>query len=265
MYRTRDFVLVLTSVAFLLTAIGVTVSSRARDGGQQNAELKPAAGQSTEYSAVIENSHTFSRAEKLQSMRDKIAASGQLSIIAPGPIEASEELADTASSTPASELTDEVQLCPGYAVSNVAWSPIGVQIEEAEGIRLVYRSKESPSTAAEVTTSNNLSANAISQREPLAQLPIRNFPAARSSCIQTDIVGIATDGSLIRNNEVSLYGIFSSNTLVGWALDGFPIYGSAASTGDTCGGVTASDGYRYQISSQRDTIINCFSASPIRL
>ena len=59
------------------------------------------------------------------------------------------------------------------------------------------------------------------------QLPVRNIPSGGTTCISTDVIGIATDGSLIRNNEAGVYGIFGANTLVGWALDGFPIYGSS--------------------------------------
>ena len=73
-------------------------------------------------------------------MREKIADSKQLSIAAPEPEEMLEELpaSNTASSSEVVVAT-EVQLCPGYAASSVSWSPVGLQIEEVEGARLVYK------------------------------------------------------------------------------------------------------------------------------
>jgi hypothetical protein len=78
-------------------------------------------------------------------------------------------------------------------------------------------------------------------------------------------VGVAKDGSLIRNNEARLYGIFGEQTLVGYALDGFPIYGISESVVDACGGVSVAGQYRYQLSVERENIINCFAAKPIAL
>jgi hypothetical protein len=71
---------------------------------------------------------------------------------------------------------------------------------------------------------------------------------------------------LIRNDEVNLYGLFSANTVVGYALDGFPIYGAAADrTTDQCGGAVGDSGYGYMINSERDFIVACFRARPVEL
>ena len=263
MIRTRDLFLVLTAIAFLCMAIGVTVFSKLQNTDSVGTDLQPAVVHSGEYGAEVATAENFSRAQKLQTMRDKIAASEQLSITAPEPEEILEELpATTTASSSEVAVTTEVQLCPGYAASSVNWSPVGIQIEEVEGARLVY--KEQVVTES-VGTGTSTETQTATVRDILVQLPVRNFPAAAASCISSDVIGIATDGSLIRNNEAGVYGIFGSNTLVGWALDGFPIYGSSAAAGDACGGVMAAEGYRYQISAQRDTIIHCFSATPIRL
>jgi hypothetical protein len=147
----------------------------------------------------------------------------------------------------------------------VNWSPTGIKIEEAEGARLVYRPVEASAPVTQNAGSTSAPILIQPQRNILAQLPVRTFPAANTSCIASDVIGIANDGSLIRNNEAGVYGIFNSSTLVGYALDGFPIYGSSSEAGDTCGGIMAAEGYRYQISPQRDTILHCYSAAPIRL
>jgi hypothetical protein len=265
MFRTRDFILVLTTVAFLVLAIGATVFTQWQTAAEQKTQLQPAVIQDGEYSAVTFNSHEFSRAEKLQEMRKKIAASSQLSITAPNPVEMTQEATTSTSTAASQELVSGLQLCPGYTASNVNWSPVGAQIEEAEGARLVYKTREESPVVIQNTGATTSPAIMPPQRVVLAQLPVRTVPAVNPVCIPFDVIGIANDGSLIRNNEAGVYGIFNSSTLVGYALDGFPIYGSAAEVGDTCGGIMAAEGYRYQISLQRETIINCYAATPIRL
>jgi hypothetical protein len=97
------------------------------------------------------------------------------------------------------------------------------------------------------------------------QLPTRTTPSTNPTCLASDVIGIATDGSLIRNNEVGLYGIFGADTLIGYALDGFPIYGAGVGAVDACGGVVVSGVYRYQIQLKNETIINCFAGTPVSL
>jgi len=265
MFRTRDFILVLTAVSFLVMAIGVTVFTQWQTTEVQKTQLQPAITQDGEYPVVTVNSQDFSRAEKLQEMRDKIAASGQLSITAPEPVDVIEEVLASTSPVEVEQFENRLQLCPGFGAANVNWSPIGVQLEEAEGARLVFRMSAESELVMSSSSSSSSSAVMPPQRDILTQLPMRNVPSGGTFCIPTDVIGIATDGSLIRNNEVALYGIFTSSTLVGYALDGFPIYGSSPQVGDICGGVMTSEGYRYQISPQRETILNCYSAAPIRL
>lgn len=266
MFRTRDFVLVLASVGFLLMAIGVTVFTQQQSAAEQNTGLQPAAVGDGEYTAVSVNPHEFSRSQKLQQMQEQIAASSELSITAPVPVEVLAEVtASTASATPAVR-AEGVQLCPGYTERVRDWSPIGIEITEVEGARLVYKmSAEVALPAEQGTSSAGVTTPIQSQREVIAQLPVRNVPVAQPSCIPADVIGIANDGSLMRNTEAGVYGIFTSTTLVGYALDGFPIYGASADVGDACGGVMTSEGYRYQISPERDNIINCYSAPPISL
>jgi len=246
-------------------AIGITVFSQGQSADTQRVELRPAVVQEGEYSAVTVNSNEFSRAQLLQQMRDKIAASSQLSITAPEPVEMIAEVTASTSTTTPGELARGPQLCPGYAAAYVNWSPAGIKIEEAEGARLVYKTREASAPTPQNTSSTSAPALIQPQRDVLAQLPVRTVPAASTFCIASDVIGIANDGSLIRNNETGVYGIFNSSTLVGYALDGFPIYGSSSEAVDTCGGIMAAEGYRYQISSQRDTILHCYSAAPIRL
>ena len=104
------------------------------------------------------------------------------------------------------------------------------------------------------------------ETEVVIQLPLRSVPLGTASCLPTDVVGIAKDGSLIRNSEVTLYAVFGADTLIGYALDGFPIYGARSGVAlDECGGTGAIGQYRYYLEAERGYILNCFASEPISI
>ena len=70
------------------------------------------------------------------------------------------------------------------------------------------------------------------------------------------------DGSLIFNSDAILYRSYGSETLIGYALDGFPIYGPTSAEKDACGGYDAPTGYRYAISADTNTVLECFMGTP---
>jgi hypothetical protein len=256
MFRTRDFILVLSTVVFLLVAIGVTLSAR---GGYSllDLSLKTTSNEETSYPAVVYSPETQSREDRLASMRSKIAAGGELSLSAP------ELVIDEAALNNDSEVvvvdSGETALvglkqCSNYSAYSGAWSPQGVQFTVVEGARLVYRENQVSGT----TTSET--------RDVLLQLPMYSIPAKnKTNCIPSDVIGIAQDGSLIRNSEAGMYQVFNDNTLIGYALDGFPIYGASQVATDVCGGAIVSGQYHYFLSKQRDTVLNCFAATPTAL
>src|SRR5690606_28864850 len=122
-----------------------------------------------------------------------------------------------------------------------------------EGARVLYR-EVSGDIDSDISSSTIL------------QLPINSFPSDVKTCLNNDIVGIALEGSLMRNAEDKIYKIFGSETLLGYALDGFPIYGLDDSlVADSGGGASVSGAYRYYLNSSRSGLIGCFSGSPISL
>jgi hypothetical protein len=91
----------------------------------------------------------------------------------------------------------------------------------------------------------------------------RAFPvkSQTSQCVPGSIVGIAQSGQPIVNNALG-YTERTSESLIGYARDGFPIYGFYEGVVDSCGGYQHPTGYRYTLSEGRSTVLNCFMSVP---
>lgn len=258
MFRTRDYTLMLSAIVFLLVGIVTTTVSQGGFGvfSGQEAAVFVATNENDTYSAVLEEAD-MSREDRVTALRKKIAALGNLGAVAV------EEAAPTESPVPEAPETTSGHVtenrCGSYSSAGVAWNSAGVKLEEVEGARLVYRETKTVATASSSASST------LPSRQILAQLPVRSIPSASQSCISNIVIGISKNGSLIRNTDVAGYGSFGGDTLVGYALDGFPIYGAADKKTDICGGLMENGQYRYQISSSRETIITCYAGSPISL
>ena len=175
-----------------------------------------------------------------------------------------EETTTSATDTEPEPSTVGEQRCQQYTQFAGVWPTTSLQFDVVEGSRIVFTEDETESNMATTASSSNMLVLEPT-RTVYLQLPIRSIPSPATSCVQSDVVGVAQDGSLIRNNEAGLYGVFGADTLVGYALDGFPIYGSSGASTDSCGGMVVAGQYRYQLSPSRDVILNCFSAAPARL
>lgn len=254
MFRTRDFLLVFGAVVFLLVAIGTTIVSKQVGTREQSAAIEFSAVPDQSYVAELPSDKTFSRSERVAEMRRKIAEAGNIAVAAPETAEdevvasavETEVLADT------TVVATRLQQCPNYAAYTGVWSPQGITILTSEGARVVYK------TVPSVVPGTEMSKQVVLQ---LPLYPIQTTP----TCLLNDVVGIAQDGSLIRNHEVGLYGVFGEQTLIGYALDGFSIYGTSGQSTDACGGTVVAGEYRYYLSDTRETVLNCFSATPVNL
>ncbi|MBY0310345.1 hypothetical protein K2Q16_04345 [Patescibacteria group bacterium] len=268
MIRTRDFFLFALTVLFLVVGISATiVQDLSLPSGQTGMVLlsmpdelpSPVEG----HEAVVVSAPEPDRPSLLASMKAKVAALGGVVVasVTPDPVQSTaggeEEVA---------EVEDAPLLCAGY--EDVVWAGFaGAQFKEVEGARIVYREGVSvvPVTPTDMST-GTIALPPVSTDSILAQLPLRTSPFPSPACLPQDVVGIATDGSLIRNNEVALYTVFGSETLVGYALDGFPIYGvNAYAKTDACGGIMVGGMYRYFLSTEREHILHCFSGAPVSL
>jgi len=259
-FRTKDFLLFLITVAFLLVGITATVQSDiAKRSATSSLPALVVFSEEMTYEAVLPEAVAIDRPSRLASLRNKIAA-----LVLDTPIEAEvtvlpEEIVKEEVVVPGAILH-----CPRYTTIAPAWVATGLRFEVVEGARLVYREVAALPVVSENASGTSQAALA-SNHEIVLQLPLRSAPLLTKTCIATDVVGIALDGSLIRNNEHTLYQVFGADSLIGYALDGFPIYGVRSQPTDVCGGSSVSGEYRYYLSTEREGVLGCFGGEPVSL
>lgn len=116
-------------------------------------------------------------------------------------------------------------------------------------------------TSAQQTGTTSASSS-VPQNQALISLPLYPYPSQKPMCVPSEAVGVTLAGSLILNSQVSLYRGYGPEYLIGYARDGYPIYGFYQGAVDSCGGYTADTGYRYTVSPDRNYIVGCFKATP---
>ena len=254
MPRTRDYTLILGTIGVLIVAITAIIalglSSRFSQAGAVFLSVEANAATHAEIISTARPSFE----DRIAALKEKISALRDDAIeAAPQP----QETPIPESAVVATGDTPKENRCGNYHNGGAGWGSAGLHISEIEGARIIYRDVAiDPSASTTFETA---------PRDIVLQLPVHSLPSGGQHCIATDVIGVATDGSLIRNTEVSAYKIFGADTLIGYALDGFPIYGTSIGVTDVCGGKIIGGQYRYQLSSGRDTIINCYASTPIAI
>ncbi len=268
MLRTRDFALVLVIIAFIVVAIVATAGRQSQSASSPAGVVKSMVptgiASQDETTAVIYSPETPTREERQDSMRAKVADwLSQHSVTLPVPeklledIDLETELAEADNTNESEEgalgmVARGVQNCVNKTTFTGLWNAKNIVITEAPSVRLVQEER-----AVFGSTSTILAT--------MLQLPLRPAVQEDPVCLMSDVVGIAQDGSLIRNTEAPLYAIFGEETLIGYALDGVPIYGLANRSTNMCGAAFVGGELRYYLSAERDLVINCFSAKPVLL
>ena len=249
-------------IAVLLFAIGAVLYVGLDINFSQGAAVFVATEEGNEeQTATVPSDESDSKIDRQNDLSKKIAKLGNTIIAAATPeetVEPTPQEEESAGDTLATAPDEENEhRCGNYHNGGAGWSASGLRIDEVEGGRLIYRE-----VAGEPLASTS---EPVVTKDIVLQLPIRSTRLANNSCISTDVIGIAKDGSLIRNTEASVYQVFGPDTLVGYALDGFPIYGASSLSTDECGGTLVNGQYRYQISTARDRIINCYAGAPVTI
>jgi len=245
--NTRNFSLYLLLLSFVVVGISLTALSKLEVNNQVGTVLLGVSYPLNEYEVVSQTTPPLDRAARLAVLREKIAALPPLL-----PSSSSTEVAEEAA--PLEEVTNPnptLTLCPGYRSIAENWPPGTVAFAMIEGARVLQSAVADPLNPL------------LEIKQVYLQLPVQTSAETIVSCVPYDAVGVALDGSLIRNNERDLYAVFGAETLIGYALDGFPIYGLSTGKTDECGGVVTEGQYRYTLSSDRETVLYCFSGNPI--
>lgn len=253
MVRTRDFLLYMLVVVFLVMAIVATLGYREANHAAvaESVSLTPG----VETGEVISASETLDRMATIQRLQSKLAAGEGIIASAP-PVFTSvdESVATSASSTLVTTgIVAEALVC---ATSNEsllrAWPTSGVVVTEMEGARLAQY-------VARIETLAGTSTETVVSTTTLLVLPIAVQFSQSQQCV-SDIVGISPNGTLLLN-DARLYANAAPNKLLGYAFDGFPIYGPASEsvTLDNCGGLDTGFAYQYHVRPGEPTLLGCFS------
>lgn len=251
MLKTRDLFLFVVSLIFLGLLITATIWWQAAHQTVVHTTTPNFTNKESVVSASSVPQQPMDRAALIASFKEKIAA--DTSTIVPQPSVPDTSVAPTEPTSPSNQAT--IKHCTGAddTLSRVAkWPLSGVSFKVVEGARLVQYS--APPTNA--TTSSALVTTT------LLQLPAEPTPAATPHCVPSAIVGVSTNGYLLYNTDVRPYRTATADTLVGYARDGYPIYGPYDGPVDQCGGYQTPSGYRYSLSPNRNYMIGCFTGTP---
>jgi hypothetical protein len=262
MIRTRDLVIFVVILLFLLLCIAVTLVRDIQftsqglvfDIGMQDEE--------TAFTATGDKKE-INREDIITRLRNALAQNDSAVEVSPSV----EETVDTASedSDDAEEENDAATgalMCGGDDAESLArsWPLSGVSFVTQESLRSVVHTDASSPVAQTSASSTAVAAPAV--QKTLIVLPLTAYAAASPSCLPSEVVGITTTGSLMYNNEASFYKGYGAEYLIGYARDGFPIYGYYQGEVDACGGYAHASGYRYTVSPDRDYLIGCYKATP---
>lgn len=158
------------------------------------------------------------------------------------------------------EKNTEVQYCSTYDdTQNVvrSWPLNGIAVVASASAREVVHAQ-----VQQAAQSASSTATSTQTTRTLLKMPLLPIADGNEYCIPGEVVGVTTSGSLMYNKEVAFYRGYGPEYLIGYARDGFPIYGYYEGAVDACGGYVHPSGYRYSITNSRDYVLGCYSAQP---
>jgi len=248
MIRTRDFLLAIISIGFLIILLTYTVSVRKSVvvDGQSIPDFTESELLTVEAEVI---NPTLDRQSRIAWFKEQLGdILKQPSVTEVYEEETTEELSFQDTDAPPTEagVVAGVMQCNNYQAYRGPWPTSNLTVVQSEGSRLFVTAIGSP------------------LEQVLLVLPTRTYGAGMN-CLPSDVVAIGQTGALIRNNEAAGYSVFTESTLIGYTLDGFPLYGFSSQSTDRCGGAVVDGTYRYYLSGDRNVILNCFVAPPVQL
>jgi hypothetical protein len=260
MIRTRDLLIFVAVLFFLGIGIAVTLllEHTAPFLEEDGFSLDQTQTASTSYTAKT-HSASIDRNSVIARLREALALNP--SEVEPNPSveEVPQEETKEADSESAAS---SIQSCGGSddALSySQSWPLTGVSFAVVGGVRSVVHAAPSSSQNVDVNASTSASSS-LPSTKTLISFPVAPSYGALEYCVPSEVVGITTSGSLMFNTDASFYRGYGKEYLIGYARDGFPIYGYYEGAVDSCGGYMHPSGYRYTVSPDRDHLIGCFKA-----
>lgn len=260
MIRTRDFFIFLVLTGFLVVAIVVTIvwSYRTHPLNTSTAiHFDSSAATYTAQVAVIPDTKNDRLAELRKKLAEDTTISAPDTPIPPSATSSNPTSTEEAITAPAES---KIQLCgKTYVTKTIAGLTGTQQYEERENQRIFF-DMSAPLNLATATPP------VLPAEQVVFTLPLRTVPLSSTSCIKDDIVAISQTGVVIRNSDYLKYQNTGESTLLGYTIDGFPLYGRTNSiTTDACGGAVIDGSYRYYLSEERKGVLSCFAGIPVAL
>lgn len=261
MIRTRNFFLVILFLAFLLGGIVLTLWFTS-DTKTTTSYRDMLFGTDTATMTAEVATPADDKQSRLEALRKKLATFTNVAM-APTPSEVEPEPNVAATSTESNEpdgsaVVATVQRCANYRSVNVPQLTGGLTYQEAGGQRTFFVTE---------TVAGDASSTALATNQKVVfTLPLRSASLGVKDCLTADIVAVTPTGLPIRNSDVAAYSGSGESTLIGYTIDGLTLFGKTSSIDtDECGGATVGGVYRYYVSPERKTLINCFVAIPVAL
>ena len=238
-----------------MTIVKKSIKSLVRNIADTNENLLFDSTTATYTASVVKDHDT--KSERLAVLQKKISDLGPSISAAPeSEPEAVEDEAVAATSTNTLPVAPaSIDLCPTYRTKTLPALTGTLQYSEQNGSRIFYINTTQFEVATTATT------NTV-----VFTLPLRTTPLSFTSCIATDIVAVTTAGAPIHNADYAKYQGLGEGTLIGYTLDGFPLYGATSNLAtDSCGGTSVGGAYRYYLSDERAGVLGCYAGIPIAL
>lgn len=256
MPRTRDLILFAVCAIFLVTAINITWFLDTATPSRESVTFRAA---DDAVSAVAPTEQTLDRDAIISALREKLRSEQGVVLENPSVTTDADAAEAVATSTDASPIA-RANYCL-YADDTLPyigqWPLNGTEMAVAEGMRVFYTEEEVILAAAATSTEEDVEV----VRNELLALPTNPVYTGGNNCLPSEVIGVTTGGILLFNDDSRPFASLGAQQLVGYARDGFPIYGRYDGEVDACGGYQHPAGYRYTISADRDYIIGCYQGA----
>lgn len=266
MIRSRDLVVFVCIVCFLVLGIGLTLVFKDRVHQLATFDyfgstpVSPSTFTAGDDSKKIDREGTIARLRRLLAQSDTLHMPSQ-----DKEVTKSETTASSTSATQHELTTLTIMQCTGSDDGqNIAqhWPLQDTTVTVQNGTRVVLHTEVVQDEVLEGAGTSTIQTS-HTVITPLLRMPEYPPVLSKPSCVQSEVVGVTQSGFLIFNKDAVSYKGRSADDLLGYARDGFPIYGVYEGKVDSCGGYSKHGSYRYSIAKERNFIVGCYVGLPL--